>query len=76
MIVPMETPPAGTAPTPPALTSSSPAVASRRPGRSTVKWVLLLGALATLPAFTVDMYLPSLPEDRKSVCRERVSRLV
>lgn len=30
--------------------------------RSTVAWVLLLGALATLPAFTVDTYLPSLPD--------------
>lgn len=30
--------------------------------RSTYRWVLLLGALAALPAFTVDMYLPSLPE--------------
>lgn len=34
----------------------------RRRGPSTVRWVLLLGALATLPAFTVDMYLPSLPQ--------------
>jgi DHA1 family bicyclomycin/chloramphenicol resistance-like MFS transporter len=30
--------------------------------RSTFRWVLMLGALAALPAFTVDMYLPSLPE--------------
>jgi MFS transporter, DHA1 family, multidrug resistance protein len=30
--------------------------------RSSAKWVLLLGALATLPALTVDMYLPLLPE--------------
>ncbi|MCB7136452.1 multidrug effflux MFS transporter [Cellulosimicrobium marinum] len=35
--------------------------AAPRP-RSTVRWVLLLGALATLPALTVDMYLPSLPD--------------
>jgi len=30
--------------------------------RSAVRWVLMLGALAALPAFTVDMYLPSLPD--------------
>src|SRR5690606_7850287 len=30
--------------------------------RSNARWVLLLGALATLPALTVDMYLPLLPE--------------
>jgi DHA1 family bicyclomycin/chloramphenicol resistance-like MFS transporter len=30
--------------------------------RSTYRWVLMLGALAALPAFTVDMYLPSLPD--------------
>lgn len=30
--------------------------------RSSARWVLLLGALATLPALTVDMYLPLLPE--------------
>ena len=30
--------------------------------RSPYRWVLMLGALAALPAFTVDMYLPSLPE--------------
>lgn len=29
---------------------------------STARWVLILGALAALPAFTVDMYLPSLPD--------------
>lgn len=40
--------------------SSSPA--APRSGRSTARWVLLLGALAALPAFTVDMYLPSLPD--------------
>jgi DHA1 family bicyclomycin/chloramphenicol resistance-like MFS transporter len=28
----------------------------------TYRWVIMLGALAALPAFTVDMYLPSLPE--------------
>lgn len=33
-----------------------------RSGPSTARWVLLLGALAALPAFTVDMYLPSLPD--------------
>ncbi|BDZ40886.1 putative multidrug resistance transporter, Bcr/CflA family protein [Paraoerskovia sediminicola] len=32
------------------------------PRRSTVRWVLLLGSLAALPAFTVDMYLPALPD--------------
>ncbi|WP_418277549.1 multidrug effflux MFS transporter [Isoptericola jiangsuensis] len=30
--------------------------------RSSFRWVVMLGALAALPAFTVDMYLPSLPE--------------
>ncbi|PZR55126.1 Bcr/CflA family drug resistance efflux transporter [Xylanimonas oleitrophica] len=35
---------------------------SRAHGRSAAKWVLMLGALAALPAFTVDMYLPSLPD--------------
>ncbi|MDO8144371.1 MULTISPECIES: multidrug effflux MFS transporter [Isoptericola] len=30
--------------------------------RSPFRWILMLGALAALPAFTVDMYLPSLPE--------------
>jgi DHA1 family bicyclomycin/chloramphenicol resistance-like MFS transporter len=30
--------------------------------RSPFRWVVMLGALAALPAFTVDMYLPSLPE--------------
>jgi DHA1 family bicyclomycin/chloramphenicol resistance-like MFS transporter len=37
-------------------------LAARMRGRSTAKWVLMLGALAALPAFTVDMYLPSLPD--------------
>ncbi|WP_241744078.1 multidrug effflux MFS transporter [Cellulosimicrobium arenosum] len=41
--------------------SSTPATSAPR-SRSTVRWVLMLGALATLPAFTVDMYLPSLPD--------------
>ncbi|MBD5787091.1 multidrug effflux MFS transporter [Cellulosimicrobium terreum] len=41
-----------------AMPSTTPAPRSR----STVRWVLLLGALATLPALTVDMYLPSLPD--------------
>ncbi|MFI6427352.1 multidrug effflux MFS transporter [Promicromonospora sp. NPDC050880] len=41
----------------------SPAVPARGPSsRSTVKWVLMLGALSALPAFTVDMYLPALPQ--------------
>ncbi len=30
--------------------------------RSSSRWVVMLGALAAIPAFTVDMYLPSLPE--------------
>ncbi|GAA4717900.1 multidrug effflux MFS transporter [Isoptericola chiayiensis] len=30
--------------------------------RSSFRWVVMLGALAAIPAFTVDMYLPSLPE--------------
>lgn len=38
--------------------SSSP---SPQPSRSSVKYVLMLGALAALPAVTTDMYLPSLP---------------
>lgn len=41
----------------------SPVVPARRASsRSTVKWVLMLGALSALPAFTVDMYLPALPQ--------------
>ncbi|WP_265520946.1 multidrug effflux MFS transporter [Oerskovia flava] len=35
---------------------------SSRSRGSTARWVLLLGALAALPAFTVDMYLPALPD--------------
>jgi DHA1 family bicyclomycin/chloramphenicol resistance-like MFS transporter len=36
--------------------------ATAAPGRrSSVKWILMLGALAALPAITTDMYLPSLP---------------
>ncbi|MET4225176.1 multidrug effflux MFS transporter [Oerskovia enterophila] len=62
----MSTPPAGpaSAPTAPPIDAGRTAVGTpaRRSGRSTVKWVLLLGALATLPAFTVDMYLPLLPD--------------
>ncbi|PRZ07692.1 DHA1 family bicyclomycin/chloramphenicol resistance-like MFS transporter [Isoptericola sp. CG 20/1183] len=30
--------------------------------RSSFRWVVMLGSLAAVPAFTVDMYLPSLPE--------------
>ena len=30
--------------------------------RSALKWVIMLGALACLPALTVDMYLPALPQ--------------
>ncbi|WP_435735427.1 multidrug effflux MFS transporter [Cellulosimicrobium sp. PMB13] len=41
----------------------SPSADSAMPRpRSSARWVLLLGALATLPALTVDMYLPLLPE--------------
>ncbi|MBA8806337.1 multidrug effflux MFS transporter [Promicromonospora sukumoe] len=41
----------------------SPVMPARRASsRSTVKWVLMLGALSALPAFTVDMYLPALPQ--------------
>ncbi|GAA1711989.1 multidrug effflux MFS transporter [Isoptericola hypogeus] len=40
--------------------ADSPATPVR--ARSPYRWVLMLGALAALPAFTVDMYLPSLPE--------------
>lgn len=58
MIERMETPPAGTTPTPPAPAPTR----GPRPLRTTLSWVLLLGALATLPAFTVDMYLPLLPD--------------
>ncbi|MGH3586633.1 MAG: multidrug effflux MFS transporter, partial [Pseudonocardia sp.] len=39
---------------------AEPATSPR--ARSPYRWVLMLGALAALPAFTVDMYLPSLPE--------------
>lgn len=41
---------------------SSAVPARRSSSRSTVKWVLMLGALSALPAFTVDMYLPALPQ--------------
>nr|WP_125774768.1 multidrug effflux MFS transporter [Antribacter gilvus] len=30
--------------------------------RSVLRWVLMLGSLCALPAFTVDMYLPALPQ--------------
>ena len=33
-----------------------------RPTRPSAKFVLLMGAMAALPAITTDMYLPSLPE--------------
>ncbi len=36
--------------------------AAPRRARSTFRWVVMLGSLAAIPAFTVDMYLPSLPE--------------
>lgn len=39
---------------------SSPAARVRGP-RSTAAWIVLLGCLAALPAFTTDMYLASLP---------------
>ncbi|MFE5339427.1 multidrug effflux MFS transporter [Isoptericola sp. NPDC056578] len=40
-----------------------PSDSARLPrARSPYRWVIMLGALAALPAFTVDMYLPSLPE--------------
>ena len=45
--------------------SGVPAVtpARRAPSsRSALKWVIMLGALACLPALTVDMYLPALPQ--------------
>lgn len=59
----MSNPPAGNAPTQQApSTGAVRSTPARRSGRSTVKWVLLLGALAALPAFTVDMYLPLLPD--------------
>lgn len=41
-----------------------PALPARRApsSRSALKWVIMLGALACLPALTVDMYLPALPQ--------------
>jgi DHA1 family bicyclomycin/chloramphenicol resistance-like MFS transporter len=46
----------------PADTSATTPAAAPARTRSPYRWVLMLGALAALPAFTVDMYLPSLPE--------------
>ncbi|MCC3274053.1 multidrug effflux MFS transporter [Arthrobacter zhangbolii] len=50
---------------PPGSTSSG-ADASARPartgGRTSIKYILMLGALAALPAVTTDMYLPALPQ--------------
>ena len=40
-------------------TATTATAASGR--RSSIKWILMLGALAALPAITTDMYLPSLP---------------
>ncbi|MFD6140789.1 multidrug effflux MFS transporter [Promicromonospora sp. NPDC060271] len=44
--------------------SSVPSVMPARAAssRSALKWVIMLGALACLPALTVDMYLPALPQ--------------
>ncbi|PJI94559.1 multidrug effflux MFS transporter [Luteimicrobium subarcticum] len=41
---------------------TDPHPAAARGPRSNVAWILLLGALAALPAFTTDMYLPTLPD--------------
>ncbi|WP_350308686.1 multidrug effflux MFS transporter [Sanguibacter hominis] len=40
---------------------NDPVSAPPAPRGAGFKWVLMLGALAALPAITVDMYLPSLP---------------
>ena len=47
------------------LTNSSAvpaAVPATRSRRTVVLWVLMLGALCALPAFTTDMYLPGIPQ--------------
>lgn len=41
---------------------TSLASAAPRPGRTVALWVLMLGALCALPAFTTDMYLPGIPQ--------------
>jgi DHA1 family bicyclomycin/chloramphenicol resistance-like MFS transporter len=40
---------------------STAKTAGRTARRSSIKYILMLGALAALPAVTTDMYLPSLP---------------
>ncbi|GAA1853428.1 multidrug effflux MFS transporter [Myceligenerans crystallogenes] len=39
-----------------------PAVAVRPGARTVALWVLMLGSLCALPAFTTDMYLPGIPQ--------------
>ncbi|MCC9178254.1 multidrug effflux MFS transporter [Arthrobacter sp. zg-Y750] len=51
--------------TPPKTGSPAPAVSgnsSRVSTRTSIKYILMLGALAALPAVTTDMYLPALPQ--------------
>lgn len=45
-------------------TAAAPVVPAAAPPRSrtVLRWVLMLGSLSALPAFTVDMYLPGLPQ--------------
>ncbi|MFJ6001525.1 multidrug effflux MFS transporter [Arthrobacter sp. NPDC092385] len=43
------------------MSTAKTAVTASSSRRSSIKWILMLGALAALPAITTDMYLPSLP---------------
>lgn len=43
-------------------TTLAPVASAPPRSRSVLRWVLMLGALSALPAFTVDMYLPALPQ--------------
>ncbi|MFP5366355.1 MAG: multidrug effflux MFS transporter [Actinomycetes bacterium] len=43
------------------MTDTHPTTSSPQAPRSSIKYILMLGALAALPAVTTDMYLPSLP---------------
>ena len=60
---PRKTPAAATADSRPlpADSSADPAAAEAPPRWRSLKYVLMLGALAALPAVTTDMYLPALP---------------
>jgi DHA1 family bicyclomycin/chloramphenicol resistance-like MFS transporter len=55
-------PPRDPAPAPRASLRSRLLTGPRSGPRSTAAWILLLGSLSALPAFTTDMYLPALPD--------------